>query len=179
MPEQRSIELTLDSIDELFTEPEIDPWNSNARFRSGIDEIMSKIRSIPIREPVTILLQLPASAITPDLASRTKEAIRRYCQAQNEITTDEINVIRKDGKKDFFISILVVLGLFAIIALIYYIFEPKEPLLTLLIAWTSIASWAILWNPVDTFVWGRVPLQRENRYRDKLMNSEITIRPRA
>lgn len=162
------ITITLNSLNELFDEPEIDPWNPSTRFRSGIDEIMVKLRAIPIPDPVLLSIRMPKEVVNDELVTRAKEAIDRYCAAQIDLQADEIRAIKKEGRSDFIISIVSVLALFLLIAVIVYLFNLEGVLLSALVAWTGIASWAILWGPVDTFIWGRVPLRRAIRYYRKL-----------
>lgn len=171
-----NITITLNRIAELFDEPDSDPWNPSARYRSGIDEIFVKLRAIPIREPVNLSIHIPDENMTGDIEARTKAAIDRYCAAQIEANADEIYAIKKEGRADFIISVVSVLALFLAIAIIIYFFEPEGVLLTALLGWTGIASWAILWGPVETFIWGRVPLRRALRYYRKLMEMDVEVR---
>jgi hypothetical protein len=173
-----TIKIDLQSPDDLFADPEVDPWQPNSRNRSGIDEIFAKLRPYPTREPVAILVQLPPDMMTSDIERQTHDAVRRYCDGQIEVLSDELAATHSEGRRDFIVSIFVVLGLFAIIALLVSLLKLEGPLLTALVAWTGIATWAILWYPVDTFVWGRVPLRRTIRQWQKLKNSEILVRSR-
>jgi hypothetical protein len=154
------ITITLNNLNELFDDPEIDPWIPSARYRSGIDEIMVKLRAIPISEPARLSIGVPKEVMTDEGVTRTKQAIDRYCAAQIDAQVDEIRAIKKEGRSDFIISIVSVLGLFFLIAIIVYLLQLEGVLLSALVAWTGIASWAILWGPVETFIWGRVPLRR-------------------
>lgn len=171
-----NITITLDNIEALFAEPEADPWNPSARFRSGIDEIFVKLRAIPIREPVSLTIQVPALSMDNDIEARTRQAIDRYSAAQIEANEDEMRAIKKEGRTDFIISVVGVLALFLAIALVVYLFHLDGVLLSALVAWTGIASWAILWGPVDTFIWGRVPLRRAIRYYQKVRDMEVEVR---
>jgi hypothetical protein len=178
MPATNQINVDLNSPVELFAEPASDPWDPAARYRSGIDEIWAKLRINPSREPVNIIIHLPDEALTAGLEMQTKEAIIRYCNAQIEAVTDERVAVIKDGRRDFILSIITVLGLFLIIALLVSVFQMESALLTVLVAWAGIAAWAILWNPVDTFVWARTPLRREIRLWEKLKGSDLSVRSR-
>lgn len=171
-----NITINLDNIEALFAEPEADPWNPSSRFRSGIDEIFVKLRAIPIREPVNLTIQVPASSMDNDIEARARQAIDRYCAAQIEANEDEMRAIKKEGRTDFTISLVSVLALFLAIALVVYLFQLDGVLLSALVAWTGIASWAILWGPVDTFIWGRVPLRRGIRYYQKVRKMEVEVR---
>jgi hypothetical protein len=178
MPATNQIDIDLNSPVELFEEPASDPWDPATRYRSGIDEIWAKLRSIPIHAPVAITIRLPDEALTVGLEMRTKDAITRYCDAKIEAVTNERVAVIKEGRRDFILSIVTVLGLFLIIALLVRVFQMEGALLTALVAWTGIAAWAILWNPVDSFVWARTPLRREIYLWEKLKGSDLSVRAR-
>jgi hypothetical protein len=177
MPATNQINIDLNSPVELFEEPASDPWDLAARYRSGIDEIRAKLRTVPMNEPVAIAIRLPDEALTAGLEMQAKDAIIRYCDAQIEAVTVEKSAVVKEGRRDFLISILTVLVLFLIIILLVVVFQMEGVLVTALVAWTGIAAWAILWNPVDTFVWGRIPLRREIHLWEKLRASNLMVRP--
>lgn len=135
------------------------------------------MREFSLHDPVKIVIQVPPETVTAqDWTSRTRAAVQRYSDAQIETASAEINAIRIGGRNDFILSFIVVISLLTIIVLVASLLELEGPLLSAVIAWTGIASWAILWYPVDTFIWGRVPLRREIRQWEKLKSSEIDIR---
>jgi hypothetical protein len=171
-----NITITLNNIEALFAEPEANPWDPAARFRSGIDEIFVKLRAIPIREPVSLTIQVPKETMTEGIEARARQAIDRYCAAQIEADEDEMWAIKKEGRADFSISVVSVLALFMAVAIIIYVLHLEGILLTAVVGWAGIASWAILWGPVDTFIWGRVPLRRDIRYYRKLQDMRTEVR---
>lgn len=172
-----NIAINLRSIDELFGEPAADPWDPETRYRSGIDEIWARLRMIPIAKPVSFTIHLPSTAISEDLETRTRQAFDRYCMAQIETNSNEIDTIKIAGRRDFVISIVATLGLLALIATIAAVLHLDGVLLSALIAWTGIAAWAILWGPVDTFIWGRLPYRREIRFYEKMLSSDLDVQP--
>ena len=107
-----------------------------------------------------------------------RAAVDRYCAARIAADEDEIEAINQEGRRDFIISILVVAGLLAMIAIVLTTLGLEGPLASALVGWAGIASWAILWNPVDTFVWGRRGFRKDTRYCRKLMETELRIEPR-
>lgn len=169
------ITVTLNSLDELFAEPSANPWDPAARYRSGIDEIFSKLRAIPVYEDVELVLRLPRSEVEAGLEQRARDAIGRYCAARIEANAEEIDGIRKEGRRDFFISIGVVAGLMAVILVLGTLVGSNDVIQAALVAWTGIAAWAILWNPVDTYVWGWRPSKRDIKYCEKVSAAPLRI----
>lgn len=173
--EQPNITLDLNTIDELFGEPAADPWQPESRHRSGIDEIMAKLRARPLREETGLTIRLPGQAVDGDLPGRVRAAIDRYCAARIAADEDEVTAINQEGRRDFIISIVAVVGLLLAIALLLSALSLDGPLASAIVGWAGIASWAILWNPVDTFVWGRRGFRQDIRYCRKLMQSTLRI----
>lgn len=170
--------LTLNDINELFAEPAADPWQPASRYRSGIDEIMARLRTLPLRQKTAITIRLPARDVDDDLPARIRAAVGRYGAARIAADEDEVAAINQEGRRDFIISLVIVVLLLGAMALLLQALSLDGPLAAALIGWTGIASWAILWNPVDTFVWGRRGFKKDNKYCRKLMEAELQIESR-
>lgn len=176
MAENSTIRITLDSLEELFDEPEADPWDPDSRFRSGIDELLAKLRLLPPREAVDIVIEVSGQTVTPEFEPRTRQAIATYCDAHLEATRDEKMALHGSGRRDFIISVVVVAVLILVVSVLIAGFQLDGILRSALVGWTGIAAWAILWNPVDTFVWGRLPLRREIALLERLKSIPVAVR---
>lgn len=179
MPDRHTndINVTLKSLEELFTSPEPDFWSPTARYRSGIDEIWAKLRLEPAARPAHIVFHLPQEITAPDLAERMTAALGRYADVRAAANEEEIAAVKREGRRNFLISLVVVIGLFLALFVLNALLKPTDAILAVIVAWTGIAVWAILWNPVDTYVWGWRPNRHEVRLCDKLRAAQVEIVP--
>lgn len=175
--ESETITLTLPTTAALFDDPTADPWDPAARYRSGIDEVWAELDSRPVSEATTLSIRLPATESTPDLEARIRAAIGRYATAIIEEKEDELRATSLEARRNFLISILVTALLFGLIGLLIYFLAIEGALQTALIGWGGIAAWAILWNPVDTFVWGRRSARRQVNLARKLARMPVRVVP--
>jgi hypothetical protein len=171
------ITLHLNMIRDLFNTPISDPLSGNACFVSGIDILHSELRSRSLRHGATTRLRicLPVENIEPDLASKTHEALHRYCQFrlwQNKNTLVELH---RAALKALLIGTLFLMsGLVVSDFLSRLLFLPGF-LSTLFGDGFSIAFWVILWRPVDFFLFDLWPFWRLDRVYKYMMDMEVII----
>ncbi|GCE20304.1 hypothetical protein [Dictyobacter kobayashii] len=170
------ITLHLNSIHELFTVPQPDPFVENVHFMPAIEIIKSKCE-LPgflkhTRTRVTIFL--PAPHIEPNLEQKTHEAIHRYCTFQIWQTNNSVAILKQDALRALIIGILFLAGgLF----LLNNVNVLPAFLSTFLSDGFNVAFWVILWRPVDFFLFDLSAFWREGRVYKQIMRAEFVIRP--
>ena len=63
----KTINLELKVIEDLFLEPSYNPFDSDGRFQSGIEELMDQVRELSLKEPLTISLTLSSHPESEDI----------------------------------------------------------------------------------------------------------------
>ena len=74
------ITLHLDDLGQLFTVPEPDPFDPRARFATGLETIITELKSKGLIRKLRTMIVLPPDQIAPDTEARLREALARYCQ---------------------------------------------------------------------------------------------------
>ena len=170
------IPLHLDDIHDLFTAPALDPFSHKATFDSGIEFIKSELAAHSWRSEATgkIRIFLPKESIEPDLAGKTTEALKRYCQFKIWQNKQTMIPLRRDALRALLIGILFLLGGL-------YFSQVLNTLLgfsfisSLLTYGFDIAFWVVLWRPVDFFLFDLWPYRREDRMYKHIMQMEISV----
>ena len=93
------IVIRLDTIDQLFNAPDINPFSDEEVDVLGEPAILRAVRRLQAHrirnwEGVRLILELPPDQITPDLEARTEEALRRYSAAKIEDNQLQIRLSR-------------------------------------------------------------------------------------
>lgn len=171
------IMIHLNNIHDLFTAPVEDPFSEKASFVSGIELIKSdlKSRSLWLRARTRTTIFLPKECIEPNLADKTKGALKRYCQFKIRQSRYTMAALRRGALQALLIGILFLLsGLYLSQFLVRVAFV--SPFLTTLFGdGFDIAFWVILWRPVDFFLFDLWPYWREGRMYKHIMEMEIII----
>jgi hypothetical protein len=170
------ITLHLNDIHDLFTAPAVDHYSNKANFDSGIELIKSELKSQSWRSEARgkIRIFLPKENIEPDLAGKTTEALKRYCQFKIWQNKQTMIPLRRDALRALLIGILFLLGGL-------YFSQVLNTLLgfsfisSLLTYGFDIAFWVVLWRPVDFFLFDLWPYRREDRMYKHIMHMEISV----
>lgn len=113
---------------------------------------MLLMRRPPRDAEIQLVVVLPESAITPGLQERLTESVRRWIRVQNRLDVERTSVDGAIGRRLFMISAVVFIALQTLAILIRDWGDRLDDLLIDAIGeGLSVASWVILWVPVQMF----------------------------
>jgi hypothetical protein len=182
----RDIVIRLDSIDQLFNAPDIDPFSEEEVDVLGEPALLRAIRRLLAHrvrnwERMRLILELPADQITPGLEQKTEQALRRYSDAKIEENHLTIRLSRTRS--------LIGLGIVTIISIVvvglaYLLFNTvlasvPDSAKTLVAASISVFVWVILWDPMEKLLFDWVQPHMENTILHRIPSLDIVIRPKS
>lgn len=166
------IVLRLTDLRELFHAPEIDPFSGQGELESGIDRLVSQLRGRP-RGAVRARITLPAAQITPDLGSRCREALQRYCRARISQLGEQNASLWREGWATLGRGILFL----AACMIGSKIFGEPKYLPAFLGRFLDegfiIAGWVALWYPLDVLLYQHWPVNRDRRIYKVIESMEV------
>ena len=74
------IKVRLNGIEELFSEPEADPFDPDSRYWTGLEELLEQMHGLRSKER-RVVIELPPETLKSDLQKKTEAGLRRYCRA--------------------------------------------------------------------------------------------------
>jgi hypothetical protein len=179
------VTLRLKTIDHLFTEPDLspfDPYYAPYSFAAGIDYLIGEIRRRPsaTHTKLTVLLPPDQIAADPGLAARTREAIGRYAEAwaNSARQTQDIEGIRAR-------RVLGVAALFFAVANFLYLWYGRTEsvlgvsgiVLDVAVEGLSVASWVAIWWPLDHLLHANWQLHLDERSYRRLQGLHLQVLP--
>jgi len=180
------IVVVLDSIDQLFNAPDLNPFSDKEVDVSGEPALVRvsrrlQSRQLRYREGARLVIRLPADQITPDLQPRVVEAVRRFCRAKIEDNALQIRLGRVTSLTALVIVTVLALVVLAAVylALNTVLSGAPETLQGLLAASASVFVWVAIWNPLDRLLFEWADPARENRMLRRIMAMEIRLEPHA
>ena len=109
----------LNTIEELFSAPEANPFEPNSRYVTGIDELFQQLVQMRVRnKPTQLVITLPAQAIEPGIKEKTQAALARYTAAQIKAADVEIEQLRRRGRFSLISAVVIILGAIVIVLLV-------------------------------------------------------------
>ena len=182
----QDIVIRLDSIDQLFNEPDIDPFSDEEVDVLGEPALLRAVRRLLARrirnwEGMRLILELPADQITPGLEQQTEQALRRYSDAKIE---DNQLTIRLGRTRSLIGLGMVTLISLVVLGIAYLLFNTvfaiaPDSVKTLVAASVSVFVWVILWDPMEKLLFDWVQPYMENRILHRIPTLDIVIRPKS
>jgi hypothetical protein len=174
------ITLHLKTIDHLFTEPDLspfDPYYAPYSFAAGMDYVVGEMQRSPRARRTELTVLLPPAAIDPGLEARTREAIGRYAAAWAMSARQQRAIELLRARR-----VLIAAGLFFAIANLVYAWfyrmgdvdDATGVVLDTLAEGLILAAWVALWWPLDQLM--HAMWQRRNDERDYQKLREIDLR---
>jgi hypothetical protein len=178
MAEDRNeIEITLNSIEELFAEPTADPFDPDSRYLSGIDELAGQLRLMPreLGKPTRLTVQLPDTAVTPDTQPTLKAALERYCQAQIAANRQAIAELRVSSRRSTISAFVIVVIMVILTFLLILTVPPLAEWSGAIAGFVGIAIWVIFWDPIYNYVYAWRPNRLDIKVYENLREAELVV----
>ncbi len=175
-----SVEFTvrLENLRQLFEAPELDPFVEQARITSGVEDMTAYLSTRRLRKlpAATATLQLPRAAALPDSAATAKSAMQRYCDARIAEAQRATATNNFDGRTKLPVGLVVAVIMVGVVFLLVWLLPDNlKPLAAVLAPVVTIASWAAIWNPVETLLYENWEERRAIQMYTCLRNMEITV----
>lgn len=168
--------IRLQRIDDLFSPPEVTPFQADYHSLSGMDQIVSALKVAKTLDALQVQFVLPQRPPNPEaLQAEVQAAIRRYCAVQIEIAGRERVASERATHRRLLIGTLILgasLGLSTGISAAEFLSESLRNLLSNSI---GILGSVALWSPMDAFLYGTRPLQKTIRMYTAIQNLRFTI----
>jgi hypothetical protein len=184
MPKQ-DVVLKLNSIDELFNAPDVNPFAQNEIDVLGEAALPHAVRQMLARRirhwhEARLVIQLPPDQIIPDLQTQTQAAVRRYCTAKIEDNHLTIRLSRVRSAIGLAMVTIISLAVMAVAWLLFSTIlaaQADSTVAALVVASISVFVWVILWDPMEKLIFDWVTPALENRYLRGIMNMDLVIEP--
>jgi hypothetical protein len=180
----RDIVIRIDSIDRLFSAPDINPFSDQDADVLGEAALIHIVRQLMARrlrnwDKVQLTIELPADQVTPSLQQQTCAAIQRFSRAKIEDNRLSIHLSRVRGAIGLAIVTLVVMGVIglAYLLLISVFADADDTVRSLVVAATSFFAWVTIWTPLERLLFDWVDPALENRILQRISALAIVIVP--
>ena len=131
--------------------------------------MLSRLYLAKPKATATVTIELPeGQELPPDADMRAREAMVRYCRRKIALVDDEIESSRRFGYRSLLWGLLAVLVLNGLAEAIDDDWDP-------IASGLSVASWVILWVPVNLLVYDLFYYRRDRRAYRALLDAPQTV----
>jgi hypothetical protein len=134
-----------------------------------MEQMLSRLYLAKPKATATVTIELPEGhELPPDAAERVRAAMRRYCRRKIALIDDEIESSRRFGQRALLWGLLAVVVLNGLAEAIDDDWDP-------IAAGLSVASWVILWVPVNLLIYDLFYLRRDRRAYRALLDAPVAV----
>lgn len=170
----RVLTLRLQHPEDLFVLPQTDLLSEYRNYLTGVELLLSELRSREMRAELELRLLLPEDQITDGLARRIEHALGRYCNERIHYNRREKRSLRLDGTTSFRIGVPVTaVGL--LLTLYTARMEGDASVTAMVDHLGWVLAWIGLWWPLDTILFTPHTYTRENKALSRLADARVTI----
>jgi hypothetical protein len=172
------IRVQLNAIEELFAQPEIDPFDPNTRYVSGVDEAVQKLTGrSPKQKTLQLEISLPAQHVKPGLQDATKDALARYANAQIKGADEELEYLRRRGRFSLLSAIIIVVVAIVVVWFIGRLNLLGDTIQSFLVGGLSVFSWVAVWEPFNIYLYDWRAPARTRYIFEQLRKAQVVILP--
>jgi hypothetical protein len=167
------ITLRLNKAEEMFALAQTDLFSEYRNYLTGVEYLISVLRSQRVPGAVRLELALPAEEHHDALAGRLEVALRRYCDQRISYNVRERRAVRWGGLRSLWVGIPIV-----VIGYLLVIFEDRlvgrnGNIILDTTGWVLV--WVGIWFPLDTVFFSPLGYGREIRALEHLRDAEISV----
>jgi len=169
------IEIQVEKVSQLFDSLDPSPLSRRDLAARAEDYIVSSAREVPARQPITIVVHLPAEEAAGLAAGQLAASFRNYFEDRAEHAAFELKDLLRVGR------LSLVIGM-AVLALALVVGTVLSKLMEGMLGqyWIEglvILGWVALWRPMEIFLYEWWPIQRERNLYRHLATAEVIVRP--
>ena len=169
-----SIEIQVEKIGQLFDSLDPSPFSRRDLAARAEDYIVGSARELPARQPVEIVVHLPASEANTLVAGQLGVAFRNYFLDRAEHAALELRDLLRIGRLSLLIGMVVLAVSFLVGLLLQKMFEGLFG--QYWVEGLIILGWVALWRPMEIFLYEWWPILRERNLYRHLATAEVVVR---
>lgn len=181
----QDIVVVVDTPDQLFNAPDINPFSENVLDTLGMSGLAYIVRQLQAHrrdwKDTRLVVRMPPDQITPGFELRLTDALRRYCRTKVEDNTIEIHRIRFRSSAGLGIvaACVAVLIIIAYLLLTGILADAPQAVQATIVFGISLFAWVTLWDPLEALIFNPIEFMRENYILRRLAQMGVVVEPQA
>jgi len=176
MPKDITLAVRLDTNEELFVAPELDPLRGKFESQSGIDRLITLLPPKRGPESVTITIELSGDATgSPFTDTQVAAALDGYADQRIRLLRTDKKRLEKRGLTELIFGLLFLAACLALSSTLAALDFGTPWLTQFYTEGLIIVGWIALWHPVDLLFFERWPLNREIGALERLRAASIAV----
>jgi hypothetical protein len=170
-----NIKIHLNDISDLYAQTEIDPFNQEEIYNTGIEYIYEELKKKSLREKVTTTIYLPKDSFDDSTHQTIKHSLKKYCNHMIERNNVDLINLRWEAIKAFQTGLLFLAACLFLSAVFKQTTFLPSFLKIFLTEGLLIVGWVSMWHPIELSLYEWWPYKRENKIFKTIRDMELII----
>lgn len=176
MPGVHHIELSLQSIDQLFNTMDPSPFHEKDLDDDAAEFILSWAQEYHRPEPVDLIVHLDALPDGHNAQRLIADAVQHYFAYRARLNALEFKRLMKQGRQSLAVGLSFLVACFLAIELVGS--GSTSTFWSFFNEGLTIAGWVAMWRPLEIYLYEWWPLRRRGQILDKLSHMNVEVRKR-
>lgn len=177
MPGTHHIELSLQSIDQLFNTMDPSPFHEKDLDDNAAEFILSWAQEFHRPEPVDLIVHLEKMPEGHNAQRLIEDAIHHYFNYRARLNELEFKRLMKQGRQSLTVGVSFLVACFLAIEFIGA--GATSTFWSFFNEGLTIAGWVAMWRPLEIYLYEWWPLRRRGQILDKLSHMAVEVRKRG
>jgi hypothetical protein len=161
-------------VSQLFNSMDPSPFHEKDLDADAEEFLVSWVRELPMREPITLVIEIERAEDTTTVEATVERAIHHYFAYRARMTRREFAQLMWQGQISLAIGLLFLLACFAARGMIMGLGEGLVP--SFLRESLIIAGWVAMWRPMQIYLYEWWPLRRREGVYRKMSRMPVRVR---
>jgi hypothetical protein len=173
-PDAGVIEVHVRELSQLFNSMDPSPFLEKDLDVDAEEFITGWAREVPREKPLALLVHLDQPVVAPREGPSLRDAVHSYFKHRSDMSRQRLRELLRLGRT----SLLIGLAFLATCLLIgdwLTQLLPASRVASIAREGLTIAGWVAMWRPMEVFLYGWWPIQRERRIQDRLSRMPVRI----
>ena len=169
------IEIRLRDLSQLFTDLDPSPFREGSLTTEAVEYLLLKAKELPEKQPVRIVIHLPAAEATERSAAGIAAAMTSHFASRANAESKKMSELFRAGRRAGLIGFAT---LATCLLLAWHVTEnlPARPITRIVQESFVILGWVSIWKPLEMFLYEWLPPDRRRRLFLRLAAAEIVVR---
>ena len=173
-PPEAAIEIRLSRPQQLFNSLDPSPFHERDLDEDAEAYIVDSADEFTMKDPLKLVIHLPADQLDPDAANALPQAIHHYFNYRLEETRRRLRFFFRDGRTALMVGLVFLFGCIVLRQLILAMGRRLSA--EIADEGLYILGWVAMWRPLEIFLYDWRPIWHRSRLFAKLSKIPVIVR---
>lgn len=169
------IEVAISNSRQLFNEQDPAPFRARDLDHQFVKYIVTAVEEFPLREKLKIrIMSSDRNDAQNEKIQEIREAIKSYFRYESKLAESKLKKSRRTSRLFFLIGTFTLIVCLVLSELISSL-KLNDHVANIGSVGLVIIGWVAMWHPIETLLYGWLPVREQRRYFDKISSLDVDV----